>query len=242
MKPILLSAALFFSINLLFGQSKIYYDVFNQEIDSTQADHYGLTSFDSSRMLYEFEAFYLNNIRKSIDYYETDELKKSTGPSLAWYEKGQLSDSGCYLNDKRTGSWKFYFDNGQKSAEVTFENDEIIQQIYWNSDGSNHEDLTDVNVSPAPEGGLKNLYKYISDNLKYSKKSRRKGITGKLYVGFIVDKQGKINHLKIFKGLSKEIDEAAIQILQTMPDWNPGIQYNRIIDCRMVLPLVFNLK
>jgi protein TonB len=68
-------------------------------------------------------------------------------------------------------------------------------------------------------------------------------ITGKVYVKFMVDKEGKIEHPELLKGIGGGCDEEAVRILQLMPDWNPGKQNGYKVNVGgIVLHIDFTLR
>ena len=94
---------------------------------------------------------------------------------------------------------------------------------------------------PEPEGGLKAFYQYLSKNLRYPKSARQNQVEGKVFVQFVIDKEGKINQVKILKGIGYGCDEEAIRVLENAPKWIPGMQNGRKVKVRMSLPIVFKL-
>lgn len=64
-----------------------------------------------------------------------------------------------------------------------------------------------------------------------------KNISGKVIIKFIIDKEGKIVEPKIIKSLGYGVDEEAIRVLTTYPDWIPGVQRGRKVRCTFSLPI-----
>ncbi len=101
--------------------------------------------------------------------------------------------------------------------------------------------FTIVEDQPTPDGGMQAFYEYISKHLKYPAQARRMGIEGKVYVQFVVDKDGTLTDVKSIKGIGAGCDEAAVDVIKDAPKWNPGKQRGRPVKVRMVLPVVFKL-
>lgn len=102
--------------------------------------------------------------------------------------------------------------------------------------------FTIVEDQPTPKGGMSAFYEYVSKNLKYPAQARRMGIEGRVYVQFIVDKDGSLSDVKAIKGIGAGCDDEAVRIIKQAPKWNPGKQRGRPVRVRMVLPVVFKLS
>lgn len=98
-----------------------------------------------------------------------------------------------------------------------------------------------VEESARPKGNIVEFYKFVADNLKYPQEAIDRGISGKVFIEFIVNKDGSLTDLKILKGIGGGCDEEAIRVLSTAPQWNPARQYSKAVKQKMVLPIVFNL-
>lgn len=98
-----------------------------------------------------------------------------------------------------------------------------------------------VEENAEPRGGYPAFYKFVSENIKYPAPARRMRIEGKVYVEFIVNKDGKITDAKTVKGIGGGCDEEAERIVMAAPSWNPAKQRGRPVRQRMVLPITFKL-
>jgi protein TonB len=96
-------------------------------------------------------------------------------------------------------------------------------------------------VQPKPVGGYELFYAQLSKKLNYPKQAIRNGIDGKVYVEFVVESTGKINQLKILKGIGAGCDEEAIRVLSLI-NWEPGKQRGIPVNVRMVMPVIFRVK
>jgi periplasmic protein TonB len=99
-----------------------------------------------------------------------------------------------------------------------------------------------VEQMPDFPGGEGELYKYLQDKIKYPPMARESGITGTVYVRFIVDKHGKISNVTLLRGIGGGCDEEAIRVVQAMPDWKPGRQNGMPVPVYFTLPVKFILR
>lgn len=92
-----------------------------------------------------------------------------------------------------------------------------------------------------PPGGYPAFYKYISDNLKYPAQARRMGIEGKVFVQFVVDKDGTLTEVQSVKGIGAGCDEEAVRVIKGAPKWSPPKQRGKPVKQRIIVPIVFQL-
>jgi protein TonB len=98
-----------------------------------------------------------------------------------------------------------------------------------------------VEENAQPKGGISEFYKYVSTNIKYPAQARRLNVEGRVYVEFIVGKDGKIFDAVTVKGIGAGCDEEAVRIIMSAPAWNPAKQRGKPVRQRMVLPITFKL-
>ena len=127
-------------------------------------------------------------------------------------------------------------------VEIT-EDTQIEEMVF---EEAPEEEATDeifmvVEDQPEPQGGIQAFYEYVGKNMKYPSQARRMGIEGKVFVQFVVDKDGTITQVQAIKGIGAGCDEEAVRVLQNAPKWKPGKQRGRPVRVRMVLPITFKL-
>lgn len=71
-----------------------------------------------------------------------------------------------------------------------------------------------VENKPEPIGGMEGFYKYIAQNMVYPKEARRVGIEGRVFLQFLIRKDGSLTDIKLLKGIGHGCDEEAIRVLQ----------------------------
>lgn len=105
----------------------------------------------------------------------------------------------------------------------------------------------DTNVYDMPErmpefpGGADAMQHFINDNLKFPEEAKIKKIQGKVYIQFVVEKDGSISRVKIRRGVHKLLDEEAERVIKSMPNWKPGSMRGKTIRVRHTIPIVFAL-
>jgi len=128
-------------------------------------------------------------------------------------------------------------ENVEGTGETIFE--EPVEEVKG-ADDANKVFLV-VEQPPEFDGGLEAMYKFITKNMKYPASARRMNIEGSVFVGFVVDADGKISESSIIKGISADCDKEALRVVQMMPKWRPGKQSGRPVRVKFVLPIKFKL-
>ncbi|MBK8612621.1 MAG: TonB family protein [Flavobacteriales bacterium] len=103
-------------------------------------------------------------------------------------------------------------------------------------------DLAAVQEQPEFPGGMEKMYEFLGKLQKYPDMEADAGIQGKVYVEFVVEKDGKISDVKLKKGVSAGLDKEAQRLVKAMPNWNPGKMNGKAVKCRFVLPVKFTLR
>ncbi len=103
------------------------------------------------------------------------------------------------------------------------------------------EIFTVVEESAAPKGGMQAFYKFVGEKIKYPAQARRMGIEGRVFVEFVINKDGTLSDVRAIKGIGAGCDEEAVRIVQSAPAWNPGKQRGKAVKQRYTLPIIFKL-
>jgi TonB family protein len=109
-------------------------------------------------------------------------------------------------------------------------------------DGKEEMVYKEVAQKPEFKGGQAAFISYLVENVKYPEEAKKKEITGKVYVQFIVDKKGRINSPEVIKSADPLLDAEAVRAISSMPDWIPGKDENgKPVNVSMTIPIVFQL-
>ncbi|WP_256010901.1 energy transducer TonB [Desertivirga xinjiangensis] len=99
-----------------------------------------------------------------------------------------------------------------------------------------------LDVKPEFTGGQKELIKYVSNNIKYPLAARQANIQGKVYISFVIDKDGSVKDAKVRQGIGAGCDEEALRIVKNSPKWKPGVLNGSPVRTNMVLPITFQVS
>jgi len=128
--------------------------------------------------------------------------------------------------------------------DVEITEDEVIEDIIVEEAPEEEvaEEIFQIVEDPAmPPGGYAAFYEYVGKKMKYPSQARRMGIEGKVYVQFVVDKDGSLTDVKAVKGIGAGCDEEAVRVIQAAPKWSPPKQRGKPVKQRIILPITFKL-
>lgn len=104
------------------------------------------------------------------------------------------------------------------------------------------EIFTIVEDMPTFPGGEEALFKFLGKEIKYPQMAVDAGISGTVYVNFVVDKDGKVKNAKIARGIHAACDKEALRVVNSMPKWKPGKQRGKPVKVSYNLPIRFTLQ
>jgi protein TonB len=106
------------------------------------------------------------------------------------------------------------------------------------------EVLTFVEQMPEFPGGQSALIKYLSSNIQYPETCRKMGVEGKVFIKFVIDKEGIINQVAVLRGISdcNLLEKEALRVVRSMPKWTPGKQNGKAVNVYFTLPISFKLS
>jgi protein TonB len=103
------------------------------------------------------------------------------------------------------------------------------------------EIFTAVEQNPEFPGGTSAMYKFLGENIKYPASAQRANVSGRVFVKFVVEKDGSIGNVEVMKGIGFGCDEEALRVIKSMPKWNPGRQNGKNVRVFYNMPVVYKL-
>lgn len=86
------------------------------------------------------------------------------------------------------------------------------------------------------------LRKFIANAIKYPVIAQENGIQGKVYVNFVVDKDGAVTNARIARGVDASLDKEALRVVNSLPKWKPGMQRGKPVRVSYTVPISFVLQ
>lgn len=98
-----------------------------------------------------------------------------------------------------------------------------------------------LEAQPTFPGGMDRFYKYLAKAIRYPAMAQDNNIQGKVFLSFIIEKNGSLTDIKIERKLGYGTDEEAIRVLKSSPRWIPGIQNGKLVRVKYNIPISFAL-
>lgn len=115
--------------------------------------------------------------------------------------------------------------------------------ISQESDSTAREEIfTQVEESASFPGGIEGFYQFLAKHLRYPRSAQRMGIEGRVFVQFVVEKDGSITNVKIVKGIGGGCDKEVLRIMEMMPNWVPATQKGEPVRQKMIQNILFKFR
>ena len=98
-----------------------------------------------------------------------------------------------------------------------------------------------VEEMPQFPDGTKALMEYIDRNIKYPADAKKAGIQGRVICTIVVERDGSISDIKVYRSVDPSLDKEAVRVLRSMPQWIPGKQDGIPVRVKYSLPVTFKL-
>ena len=98
-----------------------------------------------------------------------------------------------------------------------------------------------VEQMPQYTGGEQAMMKYVAENIKYPQAAKDKNISGRVFVGFVIEKDGSVSNVKVVRGIGGGCDEEAARVIKEMPKWKPGMQKGKPVRVNYMMPIFCKL-
>ena len=125
-------------------------------------------------------------------------------------------------------------------VEVTEET--VVEEIVFEEapeEEAVDEIFTIVEEPASFPGGITAFYGYLKKELKYPRQAQRMGIEGRVFVQFVVEKDGTLTDIQVVKGIGAGCDEEALRVLKNSPKWKPGKQRGKAVRQKMIQNILF---
>ena len=144
-------------------------------------------------------------------------------------------------NDKEIEN-EFTFEEFDNDIDGSYQNTNVEIQQEEIQDVEEEEIFLVVEQTASFPGGLGELNKYLAKNIKYPQQARETGTQGKVFLTFVVEKDGSITDIKVLHDIGSGCAEEAIRVVKTMPKWTPAKQRGKAVRQQFNLPVNFTLQ
>lgn len=86
------------------------------------------------------------------------------------------------------------------------------------------------------------IKRFIASNIQYPEDARTNNVQGKVFISFVISKEGKVTMVRIIRGVSEELDQEALRVVQLLPDFSPGRQGTEFVRVGYNIPINFKVQ
>jgi protein TonB len=166
----------------------------------------------------------LTFVQYSFAYAAKVTTTKSLGPVITL--EVNINDNNNVLNAKPTSDIRIKISNIQIQTEQSDNNEVVVV----------------AEIMPVFPGGELAMRKFIAKAIKYPYIAAEKGIQGRVFVKFIVDKDGTVSDAKIARGVDPLLDNEAMRVILSLPKWTPGMTQGKTVNVSLMFPITFQLQ
>lgn len=152
----------------------------------------------------------------------------------------EFIEEGDYVNGLKDGLWSETNVSGTYWYKEKFLKGKFLSGESF-KDGKTYLYALE-NEFPTFAGGMDKFYRYLAASVRYPADAQRAGISGKVFLSFVVERDGSLIDIRVDRGLSPSIDQEAIRVLTRSPKWIPGKQHGIPVKVRYNIPLSFSLN
>ncbi|SKC10951.1 energy transducer TonB [Dyadobacter psychrophilus] len=157
------------------------------------------------------------------------------------YQGKLLWEQGPVVKGKKDGKWQGKWKDGTVHYDETYDNGTLKEGIAY-EDGQKRTYQQAV-IQPQFKGGINHFYRFLGENIVYPSEASRRGVSGRVFLSFVVCEDGSMCDYKVLKGVGFGIDEEALRVVKKMSGmWDPGVLRGKIVPVKYNLPVNFQLQ
>ena len=130
--------------------------------------------------------------------------------------------------------------NDEENGEVLKATETIAQPEPPKEDVQKVFDV--VEEMPSFPGGSGALMSWLADNVKYPVVAQENGVSGRVIVAFVVERDGSITDVQVVRSVDPALDKEAVRAVKSMPKWIPGKQNGQAVRVKFNVPVLFRLQ
>ena len=161
--------------------------------------------------------------------------------STRTYEGRLIMEEGAVSAGNKTGKWI------GKWTDSTLHYEEIYDKGVFKSgtayDGAEKRTYDQAVVQPQFKGGPKKFYSFLGQNIRYPMDAARRGVTGRVFLSFVVCEDGSMCDYKVENSAGFGFDEEALRVVKKMSGmWEPGVLRGKVVRVKYNLPINFEVN
>lgn len=205
----------------------------------------------SETLYFKDEALSKQTTQKKAKFICTTTTERDVVTYTVTYPDGNICFTESYKGNEPVGIWK------TKTGEELDYNFELryeskgeqhkapkTEQIEQAKDTTEKNDNSEkfIETFPLHKGGEAGMMQFISSNVRYPRKAIDSNLSGRVYLTFIVERDGSVGDVFCSKRVSPLLDKEAQRVVQMMHFEKPAYQGGKAVRMKFTLPVMFQLK
>ena len=161
-----------------------------------------------------------------------------------WIRYNGMGNVGKVVYEEDYKKGKFFSGNStDKEGKITtYLKREDEPEFNLKSPQTTHLVYSSVEQEPEFKGGIQAFYNFLAQNIVYPANAKKRNITGKVFVQFIVERDGSLSEVHAVRDSNDELSPEAVRVVKLSPNWTPGTQNGRLVRVQYTVPINFNLN
>ncbi len=206
--------------------------------------------YAKNKVIGKYETWYIDGKPKEIGYHTVISEKEVKYTMTDFWDKnnnqtvingnGNFEDEieiekakGKFVNGQKDGTWTGYSKNFKIDYTESYVLGKLINGKSTDINGQTYN-YDVVELKPEPKKGINDFYKFVGKKFIVPE---IKGLTGKLILKFVIEKDGSISDITVVKSIGYGADEEGIRVLKKYSNWNPGKVRGINVRCTYQLPI-----
>jgi TonB family protein len=193
---------------------------------------------------------YISGVYGKYNVIIINESRDSTGRILVKDDSGyyvkydrefkNVIEAGNIINGKYDGEVHGQF-NDSVNYMCIYEKGQLKRGTSYSKSGKKYQ-FSKAEIEPQFNGGIDAFYHFLINNIHYPKVAKDNNVQGKVFITFVVERDGSLTDIKILRGIGSGCDEEAMRVLKLSPKWVSGLQYGVPVRVQYTMPLSFTLS
>jgi hypothetical protein len=176
--------------------------------------------------------YFLKNKNNNVEAEVATDIKSSV-PESTITSNNQENNSDTLSTQIDTISNEYKSNSENNPNPDNYESIDFSQENESNND-ENIYNTSEIEFKPDFPGGIGNFYKYIGKNFQVPDE---KGLSGKVFVSFVIEKDGSLTDIKVIKDIGFGTGQEAVRVLESSPRWKPAEQNGKKVRVLYSLPI-----
>lgn len=219
-----------------------YFDAEGKRQPSAEGAHHRVETLKRGKGAGTVTIYYPSGKPRSVTSYAYIASQFRHGPATTYYENGQVRTQEQFTEGKRTGELLVFYEDGKPKRRENYQAGVLAEGECYGPDGKPTR-CRPYEVRPTYQGGREaEIVGAIQRSVKYPPEALRTRTQGRVFVSFEVNELGRVQQVRIVKGLSVELDDEVMRAVLGLGKFTPGTLDGESVTASFTLPITFRIE